>query len=462
MKNMTLAKIKEITGGKLFNADETSEKEIFSVVSDSRKIAPDSLFLCIKGEKSDGHAFASEAIEKGAMAVICEYVPEGFTGPYILVESTLKATQAMAEFYRSQLDIKVVGVTGSVGKTSTKEFIAAVLSRKYKVHKTKANYNNEWGVPFTILDIQDSHEAAVIELGIDDFGQMDALAKIVKPDIAVITNIGQSHLEQFKNRDGILRAKREIFNYMDYSGTALLNGDDDKLVTVLNVKGKRPVFFGLDKHCDISAEKIIDHGFSGIEFDMVFRDGGGRMAMHINMPVPGKHLIYAALCAAYAGSALGVPMLSIKAALNSMEPVDGRSNIKKGEHFTVIDDCYNAAPASMASSIDILKNASGRKVAILGDMFELGEDSDKLHFQVGKYAGKAGLDLIICVGKSAEKMFMGAKMSTDKQVEFYHSIDEAKAMIQYLVEDGDTILVKASHGMNFTEISELLDNLNQQ
>ena len=210
MKNITLKIIQSVTGGQLYNAKGVMDVEVSAIVQDSRKIVDNCVFLCIKGEKVDGHSYAKQVLENGALCVICERNMPELTGPYLVVESVLKATQAIAEYYRKGLDIKVVGVTGSVGKTSTKEFISAVLSKRYKVHKTKGNYNNQWGVPFTIFGIDETSEVAVIEMGISDMGEMDELARMARPDIAVITCIGESHLEFFKTRDGILQAKRSL------------------------------------------------------------------------------------------------------------------------------------------------------------------------------------------------------------------------------------------------------------
>lgn len=459
MKNITLKTLQEVTRGKLYNAQGKMDEEVTSIISDSRKVSDDCVFLCIKGEKTDGHNFAQQVMEDGALAVISEKKLPGFQGAYLLVDSVLKATQEIAGFYRRTLGIPVVGVTGSVGKTSTKEFIAAVLSRKYRVHKTKGNLNNQWGVPFTIFGMNENDEAAVIEMGISDMGEMDELARMARPNIAVITNIGESHLEFFKTREGILKAKSEIFNYMDASGAVILNGDDDKLSTIMNVKGIRPTFFGLNPHCALSAEKILDKGLEGTEFDMIMREGGGRMSLHVSLPIPGKQNIYNALAAAAVGLKMGVSPIQIKAAFEQMKPAEGRGNIIKTEHYMILDDCYNASPKSMESSLDMLSKVTGRKVAILGDMLELGAQSDKLHQKVGEYAGKAGIDVIICVGKLSKKTYMGARLSTDNQVELFSDKEECIDALTDILEPGDAILVKASNAMGFSGIVEALKRM---
>lgn len=459
MKNLTFENLQKVTGGRLINGKMSQGEEITAIVSDSRKVTRGCLFLCIRGENVDGHEFASMAVAEGAAGVISEKKLPGLAAPYIIVDSVLDATQAIAEYYRRNLNVKVVGITGSVGKTSTKEFIAAVLKKYYRVCKTKGNFNNHWGVPFTIFDIKDSDDVAVIEMGISNFGEMDELSFMAKPDIVVMTNIGQSHLEFFKTRDGILKAKSEIFNHMNPEGHVILNGDDDKLTTLRVVNGKRPEYFGLNKDCNVSAEKIVNKGFAGTEFDVIIRDGGGKMRFHVNLPVSGQHMIYNALAATQVAVDMGVPMMLIKEGLESAAVIEGRNNIVETPYFTLIDDCYNASPASMKSSIDLLQNAEGRKVAILGDMFELGDESEKYHFKVGQYVGKTDTDLIICVGEKSEKMFMGARLVSDKQVEYFKSLDDAITMVPGLLKQGDTILLKASNGMHFNRLLGTLAQL---
>lgn len=456
MKNITLKSLQEVTRGKIYNAPRNQEEEISAIVHDSRKIVDNCVFLCIQGERADGHDFAQQALDDGAAAVICEKKMQGLRGTWILVDSVLEATQRIAEYYRRQLGIQVVGITGSVGKTSTKEFTAAVLSKRYRVAKTKGNFNNQWGVPFTIFGIDERAQAAVIEMGISDMGEMDELARIARPNVAVITNIGESHLEFFKSRDGILRAKSEIFNYMDSSGTIVLNGDDDKLSTLVSVRGIVPTFFGLGGDAAISAERIEDKGLDGTEFDMVMRDGGGKMSLRVSVPVPGRQNIYNALAAAAVGLRMGVSPIQIRDAFRNMKNAEGRGNVIRTGRYTILDDCYNASPKSMESSIDMLLKMPGRKVAILGDMLELGEQSDKMHFQVGKYAGKSGVDLIVCVGKSSEKTYMGARMSTDNQVELFMDSAECIEALPEILKEGDSILVKASNAMRFSRIVDAL------
>ena len=232
MKHMTLENLAGACGGRLVFSGELPGTECASVVIDSRQAGENSLFIAVKGERVDGHCFIPDVFEKGALGVVCERLPENPAGPCILVEDSLKALRQIAAFYREQLPVKVVGITGSVGKTSTKEFIAAVLSRKYRVHKTQGNFNNEIGVPLTVLSMPEDTEVAVLEMGINHFGEMHRLSRIAQPDICVMTNIGQCHLEFLGSREGILKAKSEIFDFMQENGRAVLNGDDDMLASV--------------------------------------------------------------------------------------------------------------------------------------------------------------------------------------------------------------------------------------
>ena len=240
----------------------------------------------------------------------------------------------------------------------------------------------------------------------------------------------------------------------------ILNGDDDKLSRIRNVNGIEPQFFGFGKGCTVCAEKILPKGLEGSEFDIVMRDGGGRMALRVDMPVPGQKMIYNVLAAYLVGTNMGISPLMMKEAIEHMTSMVGRNNIVKTEQYTILDDCYNASPSSMESSLDILKLADGRKVAILGDMLELGDESGKYHYQVGRYAAEAGCDLILCVGPLSEKTFMGAKMNTDNKVEYFHTTEECIQSLPSLLEPGDNILVKASHAMKFAEIVEFLKSNN--
>jgi len=463
MKNMTLKNIATACNGQLFCADGLDEKTVSGVVLDSRLVQKDYLFIANKGERVDGHSFIDAAYKSGALAVVCEHAPQNPAGPYILVESSLTALKAIAKWYRMQLDIKVVGITGSVGKTSTKEFISSVLSQKYKVLKTEGNYNNEIGLPLTILKINDSHEVAVLEMGISNFGEMHRLSDIARPDICVITNIGQCHLENLGSREGILKAKSEIFDFLDERGHICVNGDDDMLATIKEVKGIRPVRFGFNKdginsENDVYASDIRTKGLFGSCCNIHI---GGEI-IPVEIPIPGKHMILNALAAAAVGRVLGLGASEIAEGIKAAKTISGRSNIIRSRQWTIIDDCYNANPVSMKAAINLLAMADTRKVAILGDMFELGDDEISLHAEIGRYAAGKGIDLLICIGKLSGAMYQAAgkelaeTAGTALKLAYYESLEAFLNEYTSLLNKGDTILVKASHGMGFDKIVKTL------
>ncbi len=453
MKNMTLDNIAAACGGIYHGTEAARERVIADITTDSRKAGKDSLFVAIKGERVDAHRFIPSVFEQGALCVISEQELQNPAGAYIQVKSSLQAVKDIAEFYRKQLDIKVVGITGSVGKTSTKEMIASVLSEKYQVLKTLGNFNNELGLPLTIFRLRDEDEIAVLEMGISHFGEMHRLSKVARPDICVMTNIGQCHLEFLGDRDGVLKAKSEIFDYLAPDGTIILNGDDDKLSTLQVVKGIQPVFFGIDSDRVISATQIRSLGLKGI----ACRICTGQGAFDVTIPIPGYHMVYNALAGTAVGLALGMTTEEIKRGIEKLESLSGRFHIIETDHYTVVDDCYNANPVSMKASLKVLGDALGRKVAILGDMGELGENEKQLHEEVGVEAGQLGIQLLICVGALSEHMAKAAKESNPQmEVVYKKTLDEAiESLSQYLKKE-DTILVKASHFMHFEKIVEVL------
>lgn len=457
MKHMTLHNIAKAVGGELFHADGKEEAEIKGVVLDSRKVEPDFLFVATVGERVDGHTFIDSVFEKGALCVICEKEPINPKGAYILVNDSFQALKDVARFYREGLDIKVVGITGSVGKTSTKEFIASVLATHYKVVKTEGNFNNEVGLPLTVLRIKEDTEVAVLEMGISDFGEMHRLSEIAKPDICVITNIGQCHLEKLGTRDGILKAKSEIFDFMKEDGSACLNGDDDKLITIQDVNGRKPVFFGRKSEQDIYATDCENKGLSGSEA-VIHREGRN---IPVSIPLPGDHMIYNALAATAVATVLGLSDEEIRSGIAAVEPVGGRSHIIQEDNLTIIDDCYNANPVSMKAAIDLLSMANTRTVAILGDMFELGSNERVLHEEVGTYAAYRNVDTIICVGNLSKDMYEGARALEGTKSRAYYYVDK-ETLLEHLgdlIKAGDSVLVKASHGMHFEDLIDKISNV---
>ncbi len=452
MRNMTLSNIAACLQSELQQAAGREAFEIQGAVLDSRKVEPGFAFFATKGERVDGHSFIPQVAEKGAALVICEKAPETDV-PYILVEDSFVALKKVAAFYRQQLTIPVIGITGSVGKTSTKEMMAATLGAKFRVQKTQGNFNNEVGLPLTILTIREEHEVAVVEMGISDFGEMHRLSEIARPNICVITNIGLCHLENLGDRDGVLRAKTEIFDFMQQDGHVVLNGDDDKLATIETVHGKAPYFFGMNQqnNLHVCASQVRSKGLFGSEFTMHLMGQETEAAV----PLPGVHMVNNALASACVARLLGMSQEEILSGIASVKATGGRSNILKLADKTVIDDCYNANPVSMKSAIDLLMMAEGPKCVILGDMFELGSEEEALHREVGQYAAKAPVDRMIFIGKLAENMQKGA---AEQRVAAEYYADKAAFFAAHTSADfaDTTVLVKASHGMHFEEIVEWL------
>lgn len=443
MKPITLHDVAKACCGTLHGDPEL---KITSIVTDSRKAGEGSLFAAIKGARVDGHRFIPAVAEQGAVCVLCEEKPD-IDINYIRVDSTLVALKGIAEYYRSLFTIPFIGITGSVGKTSTKEFISAVLAQKYNVHKTGGNFNNELGVPITLFGLEEEHEVAVIEMGISGFGEMTRLSKMVKPDISVITNIGYCHLENLGDRDGVLRAKTEMFEYLKKDGTIILCHDDDKLRTVTDYHGIRPIFYGTGND-EYRAENITEKGLDGIGCTLWHGD----TRIDVTIPTMGRHNVLNALCAMAVGTQLGLSADEIKRGLESFENVGSRNHIIKTDTLTIIDDCYNANPTSTKAGLDTLSKLSGRRIAILGDMKELGKDELELHREVGAYAKKVGIDMLVAVGPLSEATAEGYGEGAYYAATVERCIDRIKRYLQ----PGDTVLVKASHSMQFERIVEAL------
>ena len=483
-------------------------KTVTGVVIDSRKLTAGNLFVATVGERVDGHDFINQVFEKGALGVICERLPEctgsrhddapaqqgddkgsrhdastlheggtgsqhdgalalqgenadyGTTrgtstlpGPCILVKDSFVALKKLAAYYRRCIwDIRIVGIVGSVGKTSTKEIVASVLSQKYSVLKTEGNFNNEIGVPLTMLSIRDSHEAAVVEMGISDFGEMDRLGEIVCPDIVVMTNIGPCHLEKLGDLSGVLRAKSEVFKHIRPGGLAVLNSEDAQLNTIDAIPQCRIVRYG--EGSDIYAEDIINLGLEGSDFTVRCENDSFGTALTL----PGRHQIMNALAATAVGREFGLTSEEISDGISAAKGVSGRGTLVRTDSLLLVDDCYNANPRSMMAAIDMLRDALERRCAILGDMFELGADEESLHAQVGAYAAEQGLDVLVCIGRLSRHMYEAARESG--KINQLHYFETKEQFLQYPYhvgfEKGDTVLIKASHGMAFNQITEAM------
>lgn len=456
MKNLTLENLTRVCHGVYFGTADAMSREVTSITTDSRKVEEGCLFVPIVGERVDAHKFIPDVMEKGALVTLSERTLENAGFPYIQVESTLQAVKDIAEFYLEQLQIPVVGITGSVGKTSTKEVIASVLKEKYCTLKTQGNFNNELGLPLTVFRLREEHEIAVLEMGISFFGEMSRLAKVAKPETCVITNIGTCHLENLGDRDGVLKAKTEIFAFLKPGGNIILNGDDDKLSTVKEYNGIRPVYFGFREDYPVYADQIVSRGLKGMSCRIHLYGE----AFDVTVPMPGRHMVYNALAAAAVGRTYGLTNEEIKRGIESLEAISGRFKMIETEKFLIVDDCYNANPMSMKASLDVLQDGSGRRVAILGDMGELGENEIALHEEVGAHAAQCRIDVCICTGSLCGHMAEKAREGNPSLTVIYEPDRESLlAHLHTYVKEGDTILVKASHFMKFEEVVKALQEM---
>lgn len=452
MENMTLGQISEACGGTYYGNEEQKSLSVEAVTTDSRAAEKNQLFIPLKGERVDGHDFIPSAVKQGAF-VLSERLLEQSCEPYIHVTQTAQALKDLAEYYRQQLSVKVVGVVGSVGKTSTKEMIASVLSEKYRVLKTQGNFNNEIGLPLTVFNIRKEHEVAVLEMGISEFGEMHRLAKIARPDIIVMTNIGTCHLENLIDRDGVLKAKSEVFDFIKEDAVIVLNGDDDKLYTLKNVKGIKPLFFGIETpDAYAKATEVKDLGLEGVSAEIEI----GKDKIQAMIPLPGIHNVWNMLAGACVGKALDLSAEQIKAGIEHVQTIKGRSNFIKNGGITIIDDCYNANPMSMKASLSVLSGIPGRKIAVLGDMGELGTKEKELHYEVGEYAAEAGIDALFLCGELSLEIKEAAEKAPQLEIYHYMDISELSEAVCGYVKEGDSVLVKASHFMGFSKIVDAL------
>ena len=453
MKHLTPQIIADITGGEYIGCDEDRNVHVQGAVRDHREVAPGNLFICIPGARVDGHAFAHSAFEAGAACCLAERVLMDVTEPYVIVKSTLEAVKTLGRYYRGLFNIPVIGITGSVGKTTAKELVASTLGARFGVLKTSENLNNELGVPLTLLALTDQHEAAVIEMGISDFGEMSVLAEMVRPDILVMTTIGPAHLDALGDLDGVLKAKTEAFLYMQASGIGILNGDDEFLRKY--DPGLRKITFGQGRGNDFRAENICVEGTAAVSCDIV----SAQSRFRVTIPAFGEHLAMMALPAVAVGRLLGMSDEEITRGLKAYTPVGGRSNVKKTGSLTLIDDCYNASPTSVKAALKSLSGLSGRRVAILGDMLELGDYADGLHREVGEAAYQHALDLLICCGDQAKRIYDGFTGTGGIGARYFETKAALIAELPKLIEKDDIVLVKASHSMGFSEIADHLADM---
>ncbi len=422
---------------------------------DTRKIEKNNVFLAIKGANFNGNDFALKALEAGASIVIIDEVKFNLNeienkGTIVKVKNTREALLNLAKFYRKKLGLKVVGVTGSTGKTSTKDLIAALLSHKYKVFKTKGNFNNDIGLPLMILELTSKDDVAVLEMGMSSLGEIELLADVARPDIAVITNIGLSHIENLKTQENILKAKMEISTFFNKENTLIINAEDKLLKNVYSNRFKVEKI-GYNHEYDVYASNII---LKEEETEFLAHAFGEEAVF--NLPMAGKHNVLNTMLAIEVANCLNVSFEEMIKGLENLEATSMRLQVIKKEGFIIINDCYNASPDSMKSSLDVLSAYKDhRKVAILGDMYELGEESEKAHFEVGEYA-KDKLDILIVIGRYIKNFKDGFN---NDNIIMYKTKEECIKELKNIVKLNDVVLIKASRGVKLEDVVKKLEEI---
>lgn len=415
---------------------------------DSREVREGDLFFAIRGERADGHDYVAQAIEAGAAGAVIERPVDAPVGAALYhVSDSLKALQQLAAWWRSRHDTKIIAVTGSVGKTTYKELIASVLAPRYRTLKSEANLNTEIGIPLTLLQMTENHERAVLEFGMYARGDIALLAEMSRPSIGVVTNVGPVHLERLGSMGAITAAKAELVEALPADGVAVLNGDDARTAAFGARTEARAVYFGLSSQCGVRAGDVVSHGLKGTRFRLDSSAG----TANVRLPLPGKHHVYPALAAAAVALEEGMSTAEAADALAEARP-ELRSRILRGLNGAMIlDDSYNASPASMLAALDLLAELPGRRLALLGDMLELGAAEDEGHGRVGERAATA-CDVLLCVGPRARLIAEAARAGGAKDVRLLNSTAEAIDALRAELRPGDHLLIKASRAMAFEEV----------
>jgi UDP-N-acetylmuramoyl-tripeptide--D-alanyl-D-alanine ligase len=452
MSRIAVADVWEATGGLLIAADGLAEHGFGRATIDSREVQQDALFFALRGEREDGHDFAAEAITAGASGAVIERpVDVSKRASRFHVSDSLAALQRLAGWWRQRLDLIVIAVTGSVGKTTSKELVASVLERKYRTLKSEANLNTEIGIPLTLLQLTDKHERAVLEFGMYARGDITLLSQIARPSTGVVTNVGPVHLERLGSQGAITAAKAELVEALPADGLAVLNGDDPRVVAMATRTAAAVTYYGLSEQCHVRADEISSRGLEGTEFRL--NHCGENIS--VRLPLPGKHYVSPALAAAAVALHEGLTLIEIADALGEVRPYL-RSRILPGPDGAVIlDDSYNASPASMLAALELLSELPGRRIALLGDMLELGAAEDEGHGRVGEYAATA-CDLLLTVGPRAEGISSAARLAGAKGVRHLESTEAAIETLRRELREGDHVLIKASRAMAFEEVVSAL------
>jgi UDP-N-acetylmuramoyl-tripeptide--D-alanyl-D-alanine ligase len=427
---------------------------------DSRTISEGELFVAIKGGRFDGHDFIAEAIKKGAWGAVVErsafetrYQTLAGLKNIFPVEDTLLSLQEMAMMHRRKFSIPLVGITGSNGKTTTKEMAASILKEKGPVLKNEGNLNNHIGVPLTLLRLNKGHKSAVIEMGMSAVGEVEMLTRIAGPDVGVITNVGPAHLEFLGSTDTVARAKGELLHTMSQQGTAVLNADDSYFETLRNMFTGTVCSFGIEKRAEVTARDIKQ----GADFtDFTIASDGA--SVNVRLRAVGRHNVSNALAAAAAALAMGMPVESVKFGLEDFLPIAMRSELKQVKGRTVFADCYNANPGSMQAALETLASlkSGGKTVAVLGDMLELGDISADAHRAIGAAAGRLGVDILIAMGSFSRFTTDGARGAGMPAAKVFEaaSMAEAATLLREHSGPGDAVLIKGSRGMKMEKILE--------
>ncbi|EJT6474674.1 UDP-N-acetylmuramoyl-tripeptide--D-alanyl-D-alanine ligase [Clostridium perfringens] len=450
MLELNLQEIVKATKGALLK--EADVKEIKAVSTDTRKIEEGTMFIALKGENFNGNNYVLEAFNKGAKIAIVDEVKCDLNElkedvALIKVQNTGRALMDLAKFYREKLGLKVVGITGSAGKTSTKDLVAAVLSDKYKVFKTKGNFNNEIGLPLMILELDSTYDVAILEMGMRGLGQIKELAEIASPDLGIITNIGISHIEILKTRENILKAKMEIATFFDKNNTLVVCGNDDFLGSLPSAEYKI-VKTGVGENFKIGAKNIALE-----ELSSKFTVYDGEKEEEFSLDMPGEHNISNLMLGIAIAKELGVSFEEMKRGLNNIEATSMRLELIKKDGFSILNDCYNSSPVAVKSAIDVMKNIEGkRRIAVLGTMRELGHKSEEAHEEIGKYAKENGIEKVLCFGDFSENI----KEGYGEGCTVYENKEELIKDLLNIICDGDIILVKASRSLKFEEITKAL------
>ncbi len=444
MANISLQKAAGWCGGRI--DPKYKDVSFCGACIDSRKLLPGELFVALIAAR-DGHDFIPGALEKGAAAVLCSRLEGDY--PAIVVEDTRIALGQIAAGLLQEMNPRIIGVTGSVGKSTTKEMIASVLETTYRVSKTPANHNNDLGMPAAVLKMDAQSEAVVLEMGMSHFGEIEYVSRMAKPQIGVIINVGTMHIENLGSREGILQAKLEITKGMNENGKLILFGDNEYLWGAKDALSIPAAYFGTMSHCDLRAENVRSDT-RGIHYDAVY----GHMRFPVYLPLEGEHYVADSLAAIHVGLQLGVTPENIQKGLAGFQTMEGRQEIFAYKGYQIIKDCYNAGPESMEAALKVLGNRPGRKIAVLGDMLELGDHSAQAHIKVGAQAAQYA-DILLCYGSESEKMLLGARKAGMEKVYHYSNRENLARDLRELVNDGDVLLFKASRGIRMELALEL-------